>query len=527
MDQLLEFFRNLGSRFNEQSQGKKIATLVLVAFGIASLFLITLWTQKPDMQLLYANLSPGDAAAIADNLKSQKVDYELTNQGRTIWVPNNRLHEIRLQLAGEGLPAGSEVGLEIFEETPLGMTEFVQKLNFQRALQGELVRTINTLDAIEQARVHLVIPKDTLFLKEKPEGKASVMIKIKPGKSLTKAQAQGIVHLVSASVEGVNARSVVILDLEGNLLSGGGKESEDAMLTGANFQHKMRVEKGLQNKIERMLEQALGSGKVIAHVTADLDFERIERTEEIFDPDSQVARSEQAVTETTVGAVPPGGVPGIPTLTPAGEGGPVGQPASRNKENTTFNYEINKVIQQVSKPTGEIKNLSVAVLIDGTIAGEPPQYKARSREEMDKFTKIVQSAVGYNPKRGDKIQVENVQFDRSFTAKQREEMDKAEQFEFWFEFTKYALLAVFILLFFARIIRPLVNWMTTTVEVVPEGPPQISAAELEAAEGDKEPTKDAAAEAAEIRQSVNEFVQADPKFSANIIRKWMREKPST
>jgi len=208
-----------------------------------------LWLKTPDYQLLYANLSSEDAGAIVDKLKSQKIPFELSNQGKTIRIASDMLHEVRLQLASEGLPEGSDVGLEIFDDTPLGMTEFIQKLNFQRALQGELTRTIKTLDAIAQVRVHLVIPKDNLFRKEKPRGKASITLKMKSGKTLTETQVQGIVHLVSASVGGISAEDVVVVDVKGNLLSGGKGASVEAMMSSSNFKHKTRVERALQQNI--------------------------------------------------------------------------------------------------------------------------------------------------------------------------------------------------------------------------------------------------------------------------------------
>ena len=174
MDNFQDFLGQLGERFNGLSQGKKVAALSLVALALASLLVMSLWLKAPDYQLLYANLSQEDAGAIVDKLKNQKIPYEISNGGRTIRVASDMIHETRLQLAGEGLPEGSDVGLEMFEDTPLGMTDFIQKLNFQRALQGELTRTIKTLDAVAQVRVHLVIPKDNLFRKEKPKGKASI-----------------------------------------------------------------------------------------------------------------------------------------------------------------------------------------------------------------------------------------------------------------------------------------------------------------------------------------------------------------
>ncbi|MZH40284.1 MAG: flagellar M-ring protein FliF [Nitrospinae bacterium] len=525
MENFLDFLRQFGERFNELSQGKKVAALSLVALALASLLVMSFWLKSPDFQLLYANLSQEDAGAIVDKLKNQKIPFELSNGGRTIRVASDKLHEVRLELASAGLPEGSDVGLEIFEDTPLGMTEFVQKLNYQRALQGELTRTIKTLDAVAQVRVHLVIPKDNLFRKDKPKGKASVTLKIKPGKTLTDTQVQGIVHLVSSSVGGINAQDVVVVDLKGNLLSGGKEASMEAMLSSSNFKHKTRVERELQRNIIKMLEDALGSGKVIAKVSATLDFERVERTEEIYDPDSQVVRSENQINESSTGAVPSGGIPGVQALVPSGKesGGSSGQAAKRNKSNALFNYEINKVVKRISKPLGEISKLSVAVMIDGTMQGDPLVYQPRSQEDMDKYLQIVKSAVGFDEERGDIIQVENIQFDRSELETQRESISRSEQIDLGLEIGKLVVGIVFLILFFTRIIRPVINWMTTTVEVVPEVD-QLTTGILTPEEEEKQRISEMASQASEIRESVAEFINKDPKYTAGVIRKWMREK---
>jgi flagellar M-ring protein FliF len=525
MVSILKFFKNLDTRFAALPPARKAGALALLAATIASLFVMALWLKAPDLELLYANLTEEDASAIVDRLKSQKIPYELTNRGRTIYVPSNKMHEIRLQLASEGLPESSEVGLEIFEKSGLGMNEFIQKINYQRALQGELARTIKTLDAVEQARVHLVIPKETLFIKEKPRGKASVTIKIRAGRSLGKEQVQGIVHLVSASVKGIEVRDVVVVDMEGNLLSGGSDATLNALTTATNFQHKLRVEQELENSIVEMLEDALGPGKVLARVTADLDFEKVERTEEIFDPDSQVVRSEQLMTEATLGALLSGGVAGAQSLVPGGRGGAgSGHPAKRDKENQTFNYEINKVIRHVSKPVGEITKLSVAVLIDGATQGDPPEYQPRSEKEMNKYLEIVKSTIGFNRLRGDTVQVENIQFDRSVLEEQQALLASEQTMDWVLLIAKIVGGAIVILLFFAWVIRPLMNWMTTSLEVLPEPPRELAHADMEHAEREGGMIPEVSQEMANVRRSVEEFVQNDPKFTASVIRKWMRSK---
>lgn len=524
MEGISAFFKNLVEQFQELTQGRQIALVALIVAGVASLFVMLLWVQAPDFQLLYANMTQKDAASIVEELKTQNIPYELGAGGTLIRVPTAKVHEIRLQLAAQGLPEGGEVGLEIFEKTSLGMTEFIQKLNFQRALQGELVRTIKSLEAIDQVRVHLVIPEDSLFLREKPKGKASVTVKIKAGRTLSESQVQGIVHLVSSSVRGVPPGNVVVVDLKGNILSGIKGSSAMAMITSTNFKFRRRLETDLETSIKKMLEDALGAGKVIARVAAELNFDKTNRTEEIYDPDSQVVRSEQRTTESVVGAVPPGGVPGVQALLPAGEtaGGGPGSSAKRNKEKQTLNYEINKVIRHVARPPGQVKKLSVSVLIDGTM-NENGEYQARSPEEMTQYLSIVKAAVGFDEDRGDDIKVENVEFDKTFLIEQEKKLREAERNELIFQVAKYLLGVIFIVLFFTKVIQPLVNFMTTRVEVVPEGGPELLPTDEEM-EDEKKRLGELGTASQEIRKNVVEFVENDPQFSASIVRKWLREK---
>lgn len=529
MEQILAFTENLKNRYQEFTAGQKGAVWALVAIGISSLIAMSFWVQEPDFQLLYSNLSAEDAAAIVDDLKAQKIPYELGASGTVVRVPSDKVHELRLQLAAKGLPEGGEVGMELFEDSSLGMTEFVQKLNFQRALEGELVRTIKALDSISQARVHLVIPEDNIFLREKPKGKASVTLKIKTGRTLSESQVQGIVHLVSGSVKGISPENVAIVDMKGNILSGDQKSSRDAMITSNNYKHQRNLEMEYENSVTKMLESALGPGKVIARVTAKLNFDKVERTEETYDPDSQVIRSEQKSTEAVEGATPPGGVPGVQSLLPSGQtpGGQAGKSAKRNNEKQTLNYEINKVIRRITKPTGGLTNISVSVMVDGTL-DQDGNYKARTPEEMATYLDLVKRAVGYNAERGDKIKVENVQFDKTLQLQEAERLKQAEQLELGLEIGKIILGFIFVFLFYTRLVRPLVNWMTTSVEIVPgeEANPEIIAAEEEEEEMEEERQRLAELGSAviEIKNSINQFVESDPEIAANIVRKWMKER---
>jgi flagellar M-ring protein FliF len=526
MENLLKFIENLWRKFLALSPVNMAVALGGVALVLGALFSISLWVQSPDYQLLYANLSDEDAAGVVEQLSTQNIPHKLTNQGRNVAVPSNKVHEIRLSLASQGLPAGTEVGLELFEDTPLGMTEFVQKLNFQRALQGELARTIKSLEAVEQARVHLALPKEEVFVKEKQNGKASVMVKLHPGRTLSQNQIQGIVHLVSSSVTGIPSANVVLIDPKGNLLSGNKAISNDVMLTASNYQHKRKVENELEQRISLMLEEALGAGKVIARVSTDMDFDKVVKTEELYDPDSQVVRSEQSTTESSVGTAPPGGIPGVESLLPGEEGTPEptqGKAPTRTSEKETLNFEINKVIKQTSQTTGKIKRLSVSVLVDGTVSGTPPQYQPRTKEEMAKYLELVKTSVGFDEKRGDQIQLENIEFDKSLELQQKEEMAVDRWVEQGYEVAKWVLGAIFVLWFLYKILLPLVRWVTTSVEVVPGQLGAPTPEQMEAMEEEMRLARQSQ-ENVEIRKSVGDFVDTDPKYAAAIVRKWMRER---
>jgi len=526
MENMLQFIQSLWNKFLALPSVNKAVALGGAALVIGALFSISLWVQTPDYQLLYANLSDQDAAAVVEQLSTQNVPHKLTNQGRNVSVPSNKVHEIRLSLAGQGLPAGSEVGLELFENTPLGMTDFIQKLNFQRALQGELARTIKSIEAVEQARVHLVLPKEELFVKEKQNGKASVMVKLHPGRTLSQSQIQGIVHLVSSSVAGIPTGNVVLVDPKGNLLSGNKAISDDVMLTASNYKHRRKVENEMEQRITLMLEEALGAGKVIARVNADMDFDKVVQTEELYDPDSQVVRSEQTSTESMIGTAPPGGVPGVESLLPDEEGTPEpgrSNPPTRNNEKQTLNFEINKVVKQTSQTTGKIKRLSVSVLVDGAMNGATGQYEPRTKEEMEQYLQLVKTSVGFDEKRGDQVQLENIRFDKSLDSQQKEEMAIDRWFERGYEVAKWVLGAIFVLWFLYKVLLPLVRWVTTSVEVVPGQLAAPTAEELATMEEEMRLARQSQ-ENVEIRKSVGEFVNTDPKYAASIVRKWMRER---
>ena len=523
MENFSDFLKNLNDRYKELPPGRKTVALTLAASAIAAVFVMSLWLQTPDYQVLFTNLTPEDAGTIIEELKTKNIDYKLTNQGRSVQVPSNQVYETRLSLASQGLPEGSEVGFELFEDTPFGITDFTEKLNFQRGLQGELSRTIKSLAVIDKARVHLVIPKKNLFLREKPKGKASVMVKVKAGQTLSESQIQGIVHLVSGSVESIKSQDVVIIDIRGNILSGGGNGDQNALIPSSNFAHKRKVEKELEENIVKMLEEALGVGKVIARVSASMDFNKEDSTEEIFDPDSQVARNEHNTNESSVNSNIEGAANFQFRDETSEDSDRLRHPAKMEKEKNILNYEINKIVRRTVKPAGQILSLSVGVMIDGTISGDPPVYEPRAPEEMSKYRDIVKSVVGFNPNRSDRIKVENIQFDDSFNREMEQQLSQDIIYDYAIQLAKLLIGIIFIVLLFTKIIRPLIKWVVTSVEFAPGSGPELGPEEKKTPEPEKKLTP-SGFKAADIRKTLLSFINSDPKLAAGILRKWMRDR---
>ncbi len=374
--------------------------------GTAAVVAVTGWllsiATRPEMQVLFTNLDPHDAAAIVEKLKERAIPYELSQEGRTIRVPAAHLHETRLALAAQGLPQRSIVGYEIFDKASLGMSDFVQKLNYRRALEGELARTISTLEEVEQARVHLVIPEPTLFEQEQKKPTASVILRLKDGRSLSRLNVAGIQHLVASSVEGLEPVDVTVVDQRGRLLSEHtAAPGSVASLSQAQYELQQRVDQYLTAKVQSLLDNILGVGNAVVRVTAELDFTQVERTREDYDAERQAIRSEQTISEEQRS----GDTAGSATL-------PMSQ-----RRNTIVNYEIPRTIERLTTAPGVIKRLTVAALINGTTrlvqeGGQPKRIVVpRSAEELEKLSEIIKNAVGYDPARNDQVSVASMPFE--------------------------------------------------------------------------------------------------------------------
>jgi flagellar M-ring protein FliF len=396
----------------------KLATLALVALATIGFFVyLGNRISAPNYGLLYSDLDLKDSAQIVQKLEALNVPYELRGDGAQVLVPSEQVARLRMTMAESGLPHGGSVGYELFDKSEaLGTTSFVQNINQLRALEGELSRTIGSLASVQAARVHLVLPRRELFSRERQDPSASIVLKLRGADHLAKGQVAAIQHLVAAAVPGLKPGRISIVDSEGNLLARGddGTTPEAAGLNAEEM--RSAYEQRLGRTVEEMLERSLGPGKVRVEVRADMDFDRITTNTESYDPDGQVVRSTQTVSESS-----DSNENGEQSVTVANnlpdaqkQGGGNGGARSKNARNEeTINYEISKTVKSQVREAGVVRRLSVAVLVDGTYAAAQDgtrTYQARSPEELQQLTTLVRSAIGYNQQRGDTVEVVNLRF---------------------------------------------------------------------------------------------------------------------
>ncbi len=405
----------------------------LVAIAVVGLSLlgmlgfITTRISTSPFALLYTELDQHDSAAIGQKLDSLKIPYEVDASGGLIRVPSNQVGKIRMLMAADGLPKGGSIGYEIFDQKEgFGTTSFVQNINHLRALEGELARTISAMDPIQNARVHLVLPQRELFSHTTQGATASIFLKTRNGAVLSREQVASIQHLIAAAVPQLQPSQVSIVDDRGSLLArpsagaaggsvGGGASDRDDM--------RVQFEQTQARKIEDLLTQTLGYGKVRAQVSADLDFDRITTNSEIFDPDSQVVRSTQSISEDAVNSESGGdkgpvtvanNLPATPQQIAGGAGGGEKSSNKNNRSEETINYEINKTVRSQVRESGQIRRLSVAVVVDGSYKtaedGKTTTYIPRTEDEITKLKELVRSAVNFDSTRGDSLEVVNMQF---------------------------------------------------------------------------------------------------------------------
>lgn len=518
MDSVLQFLAKLWAGFDALSPTRKILAGAVAFAAAASIGLMIYLTNQVDYKVLFSNLSAEDAGAIVAKLNEQKIPYKLSSSGNAVSVPAEKVSELRLELAAAGLPQGGGVGFEIFDNKTLGATEFEQQLNYRRALQGELARTINGLDEIQSSRVHIALPKDSLFSDQQKKPTASVTLRLKPGRTMKQPQIEGIMHLVASSIEGMNPEDVMVVDSRGTILSTKQNDSgKFSKLTAQQTEFQRNTEKDLSNRIQSLLENVVGKGKAVVRVTAELDFRVTEKTEEIFDPESSVVRSVQRNSD-KVNAV--------------GKSGTVSENPEKEKLDEVINYEINKVVNKTVMPLGDTKKLSIAVLVDGTYKknekGEEV-YQPLAKSEIESIEDLVRKSAGFNAQRGDQVVVTNMPF-RKIDAEEVETPTLKERVQTFTPILSYILIVgiiVFILLF---IVRPLI---TTISKAAPETARQLPGAQLPPGlPGEAQNEQYARQIGADMQtpgtraltesELTREMARADSKQFADILRNWIK-----
>lgn len=456
---------------------QKASVAAAVAAVVISVIVIVYWANRPVYKMLFAGLTQEDAASVIEKLKAERIPYKLEDNGGKITVPEQYVYETRLNLAKEGIPTGGGAGLELFDKSSFGMTEFMQNINYQRALQGELARTISSIKEVAEARVHLTLPKDRLFISDEEEAKASVVLRLKNGDDLGREEVKAIAALVSGAVKGLKKENVQIVDTSGRLLSEFlTDDAEPLMLTQTQLEYQRKVEKDLEGKVNEILGRTLGQGSAVAKVTADIDFAKRDVTKEEYDP-NPVLRSQQSLEINSKNSPQtPEGVPGVqsnlaePDITPAGQN----QEYSKSEE--TQNFEVGKTVTVEQKPYGTIKRITVAVVVDDK--KEPGKDskgadilvgKPRTQAEIQSIKNLVSMAVGFNADRKDQVEVTNISFDTTAKDQENTELKREKTMELVTMLSKYALAVVIVLLFYFLVIRRILKKMDKPVTVHEDG----------------------------------------------------------
>lgn len=524
--------------------------LVLVGFGI--------YASRDNMAVLFSNLPPTDANRIVEELKKQNIKYELSNDQRTVSVPDARVGDLRLKFAGDGLPQGEGIGFEKLENPGLTTTDFTQKIIYRRALETNLAKTIMCLQQVAGATVHITPENDSPFATEKESAKASVLLKLKGGRILPDENTQAIVNLVAASVEGLKPDDVVVIDQFSRILSRTGR---DPMVGATDTQKKAQREEEdhLVREVTELLEPVVGIGKVRATARIDLDFDKVKINQELYDPASQVERETKTIKEEENKREGAQGVPGTPSNVPPIAGTNQGQPgtSSRKREEQDVHFEISKTLKSVDQAPGNVKRLSLAVIVDDAshwekdAKGNPVEKLVpRSPEELKKIRDQVTSAVGLQPKRGDELTVENMAFAPTTNPKEEQEAKR----QWWIEqgraMAPGAVYFILGLVIFFLIILPMLKRISAAlnkpsplrVRVGGEGGtpgepgapsprkviPIKSMAELEA-EIEADLNAEGASSAPEaqrrslIKKRIQESVTNDAETVASLVRSWMLE----
>jgi flagellar M-ring protein FliF len=536
----------------------KLPLIVGAAALVAAAAAFMLWSRAPDYKVLYTNVSDRDGGAIIASLAQMNVPYRFAEGGSAILIAADKVPEVRLKLAAQGLPKGGGVGFELMDNQKFGTSQFAEQVNYQRGLEGELARSIESIGTVESARVHLALPKPSLFVREQKKPSASVVLSLHRGRGIDEGQVSAIVHMISSSVPELDPKSVTVVDQRGNLLSAANAGARG--LDVSQLKYAQEIEQGYIRRIEAILQPILGASNVRAQVAADIDFSVVERTEEKFapnqDPRNAAVRSVQSSESNQLGATPPGGVPGaLSNQPPTNPSAPINAPRPANgangaivpgaaatttattstapagpsssRKDTTTNYELDRSIRHVQQGAGAIKRLSVAVVVNN-LAGADGKARALAPAEVEQIRNLVKEAMGYSQERGDSLNVLNSAFARDGRDEPQAEVPiwkDRDNIELAKRIGQYLLLGVLALFAWFAVLRPLLR---KHLAPPPSAMPEAAPAAAVVADPDDEKSAaqlSALQREAERRQADLDYVQQtaeqDPRLVATLIKHWM------
>lgn len=535
--------------------GKRVVIGGAIAAAMAVIAAIWLWSSAPDYKVLFSNFSDRDGGAITASLDQMGVKYKFSDGGTAILVPAEQVHNVRLKLAAQGLPRAGNVGFELLENQKLGTSQFVEQVNYQRSLEGELANSIQAVSAVASARVHLAMPKASVFVRDQQKPTASVLLNLQPGRTLDQAQVSAIVHLVASSVPELTPSNVTVVDQNGTLLSDTSAKN-GKQLDPNQLKYVEALQQNIVKQVESIIAPIVGQTNVRAEATAEVDFAQVDTAAEMYKPNSppepQAIRSQQTSESSGPGTQNPSGIPGALSNQPPGaatapiEGAaPAGQQAATTaataaaptSKNATTNYEVDKTLRFEQKPMGGIKRLTVGVVVNYRRSVDPKTGKVAIKPltsaEVAQINELVKQAMGYNQARGDTLNVANAPFDG---------IDKpADTVPDWWkdpnnlplakDIAKWVFIALVLLFLWYRILRPLLKPVMKKFDQAVEMPPEPEPAEQEAdAEPDHDELARIAREAEEQKMVIvyksnlemaKTLAQNDPRIVANVIKEWL------
>lgn len=524
-------FKDFGTQFkkfySDLSIERKIIFAVLIMGVLAAIYFMAMYASAPKYRVLFSNLNPASASAIINKLHTYAIPYKLSDQGKTILVPKNKVYTTRLKLASAGLPKQEGVGFSIFDKYQIGMTDFIQHVEYQRALQGELERTINELNQVKYSRVIIVLPRHSIFVTRRIPAKASVIIKLRTGMHLDRQEISGIMHLVASSVQGLKSKNITIVDTRGKILSL--PHRKNFIYSTYQLSYVKKIEHNLENKINNMLIPVVGSGNVVSKVFAKVNFSKKIESKETYNPNTTAIASQETYKSSSVGSVKPSGIPGAKSNLPPGKAPiPVMTPKRNNVKKVITNYDVSKKIEKISYPAGTIQKIDVSVLVNGVYkkiknkAGKiTTKYTPRPASQIALFKNIVKTAIGYSKLSKDKVIVANMPFKKVslYIPKPSKKTFVSIIKSHLMLIIKYFIILIAVLLLILLILKPILNYITAykqkeeTTDLEERRVEAISQLK-EQAPPKPEPT---------LKETAVNIIHSDPESATNYVKTLLRD----